>query len=194
MPKPPSSAPFRHTRLPSLALYNALPNVLWSLLSFVPVSVFCFQFMERRWLYSFICIALLAYLLPAKQLRRLEPASSLAFYRRLGVRWANNLTQHGTLINRVVRKRDSRYRRFRTRADAIRLLRATYGNERFHWATLLFFLLSALFAAIHHHLAWALLITLINVFYNLYPIWLQQYMRIRLERYLARSAPDNHPR
>lgn len=171
----------------TLALYNALPNVLWSLLSFFPVSFFCYHFMERRYLYTFICIALLAYLLPAQQLRRFEAASGRAFYRRLGVHWANNVTQHGTFINRVMRKKQSHYRRIRTRADAVRLLRATYANERFHWAALLFFLLSAIYAAIGHHFGWALLILAINVFYNLYPIWLQQYLRIRLERYLARS-------
>ncbi len=172
----------------SRALVNALPSVLWSLLGFIPVSVFCYQFMERRCLYIFIGLALLVYAIPTSLLRRLQPSSEPVFYRRLGVRWANSVTQDGALVNRFIRRKDSRYRRLRSRADALALIRTTYMNERFHWAALLFFLLSSLYAAIDRRFGWALLLFVINVFYNLYPIWLQQYMRIRLERYLSRSA------
>ena len=43
----------------------------------------------------------------------------------------------------------------------------------------LFGLLSG-YAVAHAHLGWAALLLLLNVGYNPYPIWLQQYLRVRL--------------
>ena len=47
---------------------------------------------------------------------------------------------------------------------------------------LVFFLLTTGYALARGHVGWAGLLTLLNVGYNLYPIWLQQYLRIRLGR------------
>ena len=48
---------------------------------------------------------------------------------------------------------------------------------------LLFFLLASLYGITHGQPGWSLLITIINVVFNLYPIWLQQYIRVRLNRF-----------
>ena len=71
--------------------------------------------------------------------------------------------------------------RYRTRTAS--LMQRTYIQERFHWAVLLFFLLASLYGIAYGQLGWALLITVINVAFNLYPIWLQQYIRVRLNRF-----------
>src|SRR5215475_1501335 len=43
-------------------LYNAAANVLWSLLAFAPVGIFCYRFMERAWLWAFVGASLIAYI------------------------------------------------------------------------------------------------------------------------------------
>jgi hypothetical protein len=67
----------------------------------------------------------------------------------------------------------------RSRAGLASLLRTTYHMERFHVVLLVFFGLTSLYAAAHGQVGWGVLLTLINVGYNLYPIWLQQYLRVR---------------
>jgi glycosyl-4,4'-diaponeurosporenoate acyltransferase len=164
------------------SLYNAATNVFWSLLAFAPVSIFCYRFMERAWLWAFVGASVSAMMVPASMLRYLELSSTVKTYRKLGVHWANRFVQHPTLINDLLRRRYPEYRRMRSRAGRAYLVQTTYVQERFHWAALLFFLLSSLYGIAHGYPGWALLITITNVVYNLYPIWLQQYIRVRLKR------------
>jgi hypothetical protein len=166
----------------STSLYNAAANVLWSLLAFVPVNIFCYRFMERAWLWAFVGASLIAYIVPASALKYLELGSTVQTYRRLGVHRVNDFVQHGTLINRLLRRSYPDYKRVRSRASLAPLLKGTYMQERFHWTVLLFFFLSSLYGVARGYPGWALLITVINVVYNLYPIWLQQYIRLRLNR------------
>ena len=163
-------------------VYNGVANVFWSLLAFAPVSMFCYRFMERGWRWAFVAASFVAWMVPASTLRYLELSSTLSTYRKLGVHRVNHLVQHGTFINHLLRRRDAEYRRMLSRAGTAYLLQSTYVQERFHWAVLLFFLLSSLYGIAHGFPGWALLITVINVVYNLYPIWLQQYIRLRLNR------------
>lgn len=163
-----------------LACYNAVPNVLWSVLSLLPLTVFCYQYVARPWLYGFGALSLLAYACPTAWLRHLQLSATPTAYRKLRVPALNHLTQRGTLVKRLLRQRYPQYRPVLPRADRAKLVRTTYQQERFHWATLVFFLLATGYALALGHLGWAGLLTLLNVGYNLYPIWLQQYLRIRL--------------
>lgn len=175
-------------RLPSPVLrgiYNAVPTVVWSLLGFLPISMFCYRFMERMWLYLFLFVSLLAYMLPTSQFSRLELSSEAAVYRQLGVHRVNRFVQDGRLVNDLLQRNHPHYRRILSHAAAVRLMRTTYFQERFHWAGFLCFLLSSLYALGHDHIAWALLLLLTNIIYNRYPIWLQQYVRVRLKRCFA---------
>lgn len=163
-----------------LARYNAVPTTVWSVLSLGPLSVFCYQHVARPWLYGFVAVSLLAWAMPARWLRRLQLSAGPALYRRLGVPVANRFTQHGAIVNKLLRRRYPQYRHLPIRAEMARLVRTTYQQERFHWGMLLFFLLVAVYAAGHGQPGWAGLLTLLNIVYNLYPVWLQQYLRVRL--------------
>ncbi|HEY6375159.1 MAG TPA: hypothetical protein VIX90_06500 [Edaphobacter sp.] len=121
-------------------------------------------------------------MVPASKLKYLELSSTVTAYRKLGVHRVNHLVQHGTLINNLLRRWYPEYRPMRSRTTTAYLLQSTYVQERFHWAVLLFFLLTSLYGITHGYPGWALLITILNVVYNLYPIWLQQYIRVRLNR------------
>jgi len=165
-----------------VACYNAVPNVLWSGLALGPLVVCCYRYVERPWLWSFVVVSLSAYAWPAAWLRRLQLATSVRVYRQLGVPSIGHFTQQGTLVNRLLRRRYPGYRALVGRRALAKLLSTTYQQERFHWAGLVFFLLVSLYVGAAGQLGWALSLTLLNVGYNLYPIWLQQYLRVRLGR------------
>ena len=67
-------------------------------------------------------------------------------------------------------------------------IRDTWTRERFHTALLVFFLTCALAAFQQRLWRWGLLLMLLNVVYNFYPVLLQQYLRLRFLRLLA--SPD----
>jgi hypothetical protein len=162
-----------------LALYNAVPSVLWSGLGLGPVGVFCYQHMSRPWLWGLLAASLLVYALPRAWFRHWQLGTSVGRYHRLGVPVAGHLTQHGTIINHLIRRRYPRYRRVPTRRALRALVAGSYHMERFHVALGLFFAAASLYALARGYPGWALLILLTNVGYNLYPVWLQQYLRLR---------------
>ena len=103
------------------SVYNTIANVFWSLLAFAPVSVFCYRFMGRPWLLTFVVVSLLPLMLPTSTLSFLELSSTVRTYRNLGVHWVNHFVQHGTLINNLLRHKDPEYKhmRYRTRAAGL---------------------------------------------------------------------------
>ncbi|MGI4887307.1 MAG: hypothetical protein ACRYFR_20305 [Janthinobacterium lividum] len=173
-----------------LALANAVPNVFWSVLGLGPIGGYCYQWVARPWLYGLLAASLLAYAVPAAWLGRWQLGRAPGPYRRLGVATVNRVTQHGDFVNRLIRRRYPHYRHVRTRAAVAALVRTTYQQERFHLALFLFFLAIGLYAAAQGHVGWALLLGLTNVGYNLYPMWLQQYIRVRL---VPEASPPQGP-
>src|SRR6516225_5652416 len=54
------------------SLYNGAANVFWSLMAFAPVSIFCYRYMGRAWLWAFVAASLIAFVIPASKLSYLE--------------------------------------------------------------------------------------------------------------------------
>lgn len=136
--------------------------------------------MARPWLYGLLGLSLLAYAVPRAWFRYWQLSKSPAVYRRLGVAFVNHLAQNGAAVNGFIRRRYPQYRRARSRRSVAALVSNSYYMEQFHVAALLFFLFAGVYAAAHGYWGWAGLLALLNIGYNLYPIWLQQYLRLRL--------------
>ncbi|TGE09478.1 glycosyl-4,4'-diaponeurosporenoate acyltransferase CrtO family protein [Hymenobacter fodinae] len=162
-----------------LAIYNAVPSVFWSVLHLGPLTVFCYQYLARPWLYGILGVSLLAYALPRAWFRHWQLSSRRTIYRRMGVPLIGQFTQYGSLVNKLIRRRYPQYRRARNRQTVAGLVSSSYHMERFHVAALLFFLLCSLAAGAQGRWGWAVGLATLNISYNLYPIWLQQYLRLR---------------
>lgn len=161
---------------------NAAANLLWTALFFLPVSLFCFWHVSRPWLYSFLAISLIPHIAPAPVRRWTQLSPDPAAYLRWGVPQIHRFVQDGKWIRRVARRRQPDNVLTLRREHISRLLRTTYMREQFHASGFLFFLLTAIYALLKHEFFWALAIVLANTGYNLYPLWLQQYLRLRLLR------------
>ena len=177
---PSRSAPPGGPSATTVAFYNAVPSVLWSVLAFGPVVLYCYRYVAQPALWASVGLSLLAYAWPAAWLRRLQLSRQAALYRRLRVPLLGRFTQQGGLVNGLLRRRYPAYRVLPGRQAVARLLSTTYQQERFHWAGLLFFALLGLHAGWAGRWYWAGGLLLANIGYNLYPIWLQQYLRVRL--------------
>ncbi|WP_022825043.1 hypothetical protein [Hymenobacter norwichensis] len=173
-----------------LAFYNAVPSVVWSGLALGPLAVFCYQHMARPWLLGLLGLSLLAYGVPRAWFRYWQLSEKPAVYRRLGVPGANRLAQDGALVNTLVRRRYPHYRRVQSRRSVAAAVGNSYHMERFHVAALLFFLFASGYAAVQGQWGWAAALLVLNIGYNLYPIWLQQYLRLRLALVSARDTPQ----
>lgn len=164
-----------------LDLYNMLVNLFWSVPSLLPLTIYCYRYVPIKELLAFLLPALLCLFLPNAVYNKMKASNTTAFYKRLGVDLVNRFSQNGIIIHRLVRKRFPGYKAVRYNAASInRLLSQTYLFEKFHFATAVFFVLLTLQAFVTDRFGWVVAFIIINVFYNVYPILFQQYVRLKL--------------
>lgn len=161
--------------------YNMIPNVVWSVLNLVPIAIYCYNNVDHRSLYVFIALGLLPGFFPKSFYDRMQVGKTPRMYKRLGVSFVNKLAQNGVIVNRLVRKKFPDYKMILYQRSSInKLLQQTYMFEKFHFVMFVFFLLITLYALVKTHFWWAIIITITNLLYNIYPNLLQQYIRLKL--------------
>jgi hypothetical protein len=146
---------------------NQLLNLTWTIIGFLPICLFWFSEGPNFVLYLFFLLSLVAGLMPPKTYAKLQLSKDLRVYRKLGVKRFQKFTQSGNFGSRGD-KRLSNY------------LRKLSMYERFHYSCMVFFISSAFLALFHAHVLLALGILICNIIYNVCPILLQQYNRIRI--------------
>jgi len=169
--------------------YNMIPNVAWSALNLVPISVYCYNNVDRRSLYILIAIAVIPGFFPNTFYDRIQIGRTTRIYRRLGVGFVNKVAQNGTIINRIIKKKFPDYKMVGYQRSSIRkLFQQTYMFEKFHFMMFVFFISITFNALIKNHFGWAIIISITNVLYNVYPNLLQQYIRLKLRLYKNQKA------
>lgn len=166
--------------------YNMIPNLLWSILHLSPAAIFCFRYMPTLWIYSGLGVCFLLGLLPKAFFNRLQLGSNTGIYKKIGIGVARRYAQDGDLVNKLIRKRFPAYRIMESRTSMQAYIGRTYFYERFHFMVLTFMLFLSVCALLQHRPGWGLLMILNNVLYNLYPMFLQQYNRLRLLQAMKR--------
>lgn len=171
-----------------IAVYNMVPNMVWSVICLVPVSFFCYHFMKLKWFYIFILISAFTILLPKSFFKLLQLGKTRSVYKKAGVSFINKFTQNGDIINRVIRKKIPGYQiASKKHLSGKKLLQQTYMFEKFHFLMGIFFVLTTGYALFEHFYLWAFIITITNLIYNVYPIFLQQYIRLRISSFQKKS-------
>ncbi len=171
--------------------YNMIPNIVWSVLSLLPISIYCYNKVDHRSLYTFMALSVIPGFLPNSFYDRIQIARTTRIYKRLGVGLVNKLAQNGTIINHLVRKKFPRYKLIRYQRSSIKkLLRQTYMFEKFHFIMFVFFMLITSYAVAKNQFWWAIFISVTNLFYNIYPNLLQQYIRLKLRLHNKNQKPN----
>jgi len=164
--------------------YNVIPNVVWSVLNLVPVSIYCYQNVTHKSLYIVIAASVIPVFFPNSFFDRIQVGRTTRIYKRLGVGFVNKLAQNGTIINHLVRKKFPNHKMIIYQRSSIgKLLQQTYMFEKFHFIMLVFFILITLHALVKKNFWWATIVSASNVVYNIYPNLLQQYIRVKLMLY-----------
>ena len=173
----------------TLAIYNTVPNLVWSVLNLTPISVYCYTTLEPRWFFVFSAVSLVPMFLRNSFLDRLQIGTTPGVYKRLGVHWVNKVAQSGDIINGFVRRSHPEYKAVsKSRSSIAGLIKQTYVFEKFHLILFLFFLFTTVHALAQGHWGWGLFITLSNIAYNVYPNLLQQYIRVKLMAFRGKNT------
>jgi hypothetical protein len=180
------SGKLKHTLNALYQILNVLLSALWTIVFVLPVYIFCARHVDIGWIIAFAVTAMLSTLLPRSAIQRLALSSEAKAYRRLRVPLVIEITQDARWIRRISGNSPARARR--SKQGLSKILHDTWVRERFHLALLVFYFLCSIMAVCQIRPLWFLSLILANVSYNLYPIWLQQYLRLRVSRCLARST------
>ena len=165
-------------------VYNTIPNLLWSVLCLVPVTMFCYQFIQVEWFWIFLITSILFLFLPNTFFDKIQLANTTTVYKKLRVPIVNKFVQNGDIINRRIRKKIPNFKTVMlNKLSAKKLLQQTYIFEKFHFMLFVFFSLTTLYALFNQYIKWTIILLLTNLFYNVYPNLLQQYIRVKLKRY-----------
>ena len=167
--------------------YNLIPNLIWSIINLAPIVSFCFIAMPSRLVIIFLAISVLACAIPNSFFEKLQVSKTIGFYKKIGIEIVQKYTQNGEVINRMIRKKFPHYKIIQGRVSLKKQLKQTYFFEKFHVVMLVFFVLTTVYALKERHSAWALIFTVNNLLYNVYPILLQQYIRLRLNNSIKRG-------
>ena len=169
--------------------YNMIPNVAWSVLNLVPISIYCYNAVDHKSLYISIALSIIPGFFPNSFYDRIQIGRTTRPYKRLGVALVNKLAQNGAIINRLIKKKFPGHKMIiHERSSVNKLLKQTYMFEKFHFIMFVFFILITFYALLKNHFWWAIIITITNVLYNIYPNLLQQYIRLKLRLYKKRKA------
>lgn len=162
-----------------IGVYNIIPNIIWSVICLIPISVFCYTRMDTKIFYSFLVLSILTLLLPKSFFHLLQFGKTISFYKKSGVIFINKFTQNGTVINKIIRKEFPQYRVVSKR-NISKMISQSYMFEKFHFSLFSFFILTTLYALLQKSFVWVLIFITTNIIYNMYPILLQQYIRMKI--------------
>ena len=163
------------------AWYNMIPNLIWSVLSLAPISIYCFTLLNYQTFYIFLAASLLPVFLKNSFLDKLQIGKTLKIYKQLGVPLINKIAQNGVIINNLIKRKFPDHKVVTSKKSSVAgLITRTYIFEKFHLILFLFFSLTIIYAFLKSHWGWACIILLTNIAYNIYPNLLQQYIRLKL--------------
>jgi hypothetical protein len=162
--------------------YNMIPNVVWSVLNLFPIATYCYNKVDHRSLYIFMALSVLPGFFPNSFYDRIQLGRTTRIYKRVGVGIVNKIAQNGTIINHLVRKKFPGYKMIvHQRSSIKKILQQTYMFEKFHFIIFVFFILITSYALVKSNFWWAIVISITNLLYNIYPNLLQQYIRLKLK-------------
>jgi hypothetical protein len=171
-------------------IYNMIPNLFWTALLLIPVTVFCYSWMEPKLFWIFFTISMLAILLPPSFFDIIQLSNTATFYKRIGVGFINRFTQNGDIVNKLLRKKYPGYQVVSKEKKSVQqFISQTYVFEKFHFMLFLFFIMIIVYSLAKGYYIWAFVFFVSNIVYNIYPALLQQYLRVRLKKTLERDAP-----
>jgi len=165
-------------------VYNQIANFFWTMICFLPILSFWLNNGLDHWLYVFLASSLTGLFLPGRLLDSLQLSKRPLFYKNTGVRGFQKFVQDGSWIRKL--NHDSKSVRVRNRADARNYLSTIAMYERYHFTCLIFFTETLIYGWDTRSWLWIAGVFVANLCYNIYPILLQQYNKIKVRGLLSR--------
>jgi Glycosyl-4,4'-diaponeurosporenoate acyltransferase len=172
------------------AVYNMIPNLIWSTLFLLPVTIFCYHYLIPKYVYLLLGVSLIPLFFPNSFFDLIQLSRKPSFYKRIGVKHINKFAQNGAFLIRYMRNKYPDFKTISINNSSIKKqFHQTYFFEKFHFSMFIFFGGVTIYAMIKVYLVWVFVFLICNLLYNIYPNLLQQYIRLRLSSSMRRTTP-----
>ena len=158
-----------------------IPNLFWTVVFLMPITVFCYTFITPKTISILIGVSFIPIFFPNSFFDKIQLSRKADWYKKIGVRYINTVTQNGSMINKILKRKYPDFKVVSKRANSIRRrYNQTYFFEKFHFSLFVFFIMVTINAGVQKQFYWVFTLTICNLFYNVYPALLQQYIRVKL--------------
>ncbi len=140
---------------------------------------------EWKWFLIILLISLTFFRIPNSVIDKIQFSKRTIIYRKLRVHLFKKYATNGDIINKKIRQQFPKHRNVHNPLSIQRKIIETYTTERTHFFFFIFCFLTSIYAWSTNHFVHGTAITVGNIVFNLYPILLQQYNRIRYKDVLA---------
>ncbi len=146
---------------------------------------------EWNWFLIILATSLIFCSIPNFIIDKIQLSKKTLFYKKIKVNLFKRYATNGDIINRNIRKQFPGHRNIFNPLSIRKKLIETYTTEKAHLFFFIFCFLTSIYAFNVNHYIQATVITVGNIIFNLYPIFLQQYNRIRYNNALATKTKIN---
>jgi len=167
-----------------MKMINSLINIFWTIIGFLPVIYFWYTHWNKVALVMGLGISLLLAMLP---IRFFQIGLSRQNLEKMGIHLVGYIVQDGKFINRLIRTKglNNKFVYIHNREGFIR---RSVMYERYHLCCFFFFLISLFLALFGQNFMLSTFLLIANILYNILPILLQQYYRLRVQD-IKKSRP-----
>ena len=160
---------------------NQSINLFYTIMAFLPVVLFWADHYATIFLTIALVLAISIFFVPIDLYRFFQLSKSRIFYKNIGIEKFQKFTQQGEYAQQLIRYFDGNESFIYKRQRIKKLQNQIRIFESFHWACLIFFLLTCGNAIIKKEYIIATFILLSNIVYNVIPILIQQYNKTRIK-------------
>jgi len=161
-------------------LINQGINLTYTVIFFFPVFIFWMENDTEVPLIIILTCSLSVFFLPKKFFDYVQLSKQKSFYRNLWIDKFQHVTQQGKYIQLIIQRFTGKVEYAHKKKKIKQLKSQIRAFESFHWASCIFFMGTALFAITQESFLLAFAIMVSNIAYNVIPILIQQYNKLRL--------------
>lgn len=162
-------------------IVNQTINVVYTVIFFIPVILLWKDFYTTIFFKITLGITICSFFLPNRFYTYFQISESKKFYKKIGIPIFQQITQQGKLAKKLTSFFGGNVVLF-LRENRLKQLESQIRSfETFHWACFILFNLTAVYAFQNGNSILAIIILISNLLYNVIPILIQQYNRIRLK-------------
>lgn len=160
---------------------NQSINLIYTAIFFLPLILLWFKFYSTYLMIVFISIALCIFFLPVEFYSFFQLSNSRIIYERFYIHKFQRFAQQGKYAKLLIERLTGKDYVIFKRHNISQLRNQFRTFEAYHWACLFLFSASIVYALINHAYLLTVLIFVSNLCYNIIPILIQQYNKVRLK-------------